>query len=362
MNNKLTVDARMLRNSGIGVYLESLIKLMPVNSEYLYLVTPSDKPFFEERGLQYRIFDEKIYSIAEQVKYRSIISKTDLFWSPHYNVPIFPVKAKYRIVTIHDAYHLANLKSLSLKQRLYAKILMQRAVKGSDKIITVSDFSKEEISKFTGCNKKKIHVIHNGTEQRAFHSNLDILRVKYLLPDKYFLFVGNVKPHKNLKVLCHAFLRLPISIQNDFKIVIVGKKDGFITGDEEIKALINNNSVLLKSIIFTGFVDSADMSSIYHYAEMFIFPSLYEGFGLPPLEAMVNSTPTICSNAASIPEICGDATLYFDPDSPESLSLKILEVLKNKDKRQNLVELGKKRVLKFTWEESLAKHLALFNL
>ena len=306
-------------------------------------------------------FNAPIYSVAEQRQYRKIIGTTDIFWSPHYNVPLAGVMASKKVVTIHDVYHLAFFKQLSLKQRIYAKMIMDNAVKKSDVIITVSDFSKSEIIKYTGCDSAKLNVIYNGVEEYSKPAGSAAVVTKYKLPQRYILFVGNVKPHKNLKTLIKSYLLLGEVQQADFKVLIVGKKEGFLTGDHELMNWVNGDSRLKDSIIFTGFVNDADLSTIYANAFLLVFPSAYEGFGLPPLEAMANGCPVIASDASSIPEVCGNAAIYFPAFDETQLSLKISELLTNEFKRAEAIKRGYERVKLFRWENSAGKHIKLFE-
>jgi len=358
-NIKLLIDARMLMSSGIGVYLQELLDYLKNLRGIHCLINDKDVFFFKERAIPFTSFNENIYSISEQLKYPFKIPKADVFWSPHYNTPLLPIKCDRRIVTIHDVYHLATASQAGIKQKVYANLLMYNSTKRSEKIITVSEFSKQEIVKYTGCNPDKISVIHNGVCQ--VKNERLLLDEKYNLPKKYLLFVGNVKPHKNLITLCLAYLQLPAKLQSDFKIVIVGKKEGFINGDNDLINLIKNEPKLYENVVFTGYVDAEDMDAIYKKASIFVFPSLYEGFGLPPLEAMGNGTPVICSDIPPLKEVCGNAVLYFDAKDPKDLADKIIR-MNDQNIASNYIELGIKRASKFTWRASYDKHLEVFNL
>jgi glycosyltransferase involved in cell wall biosynthesis len=281
-------------------------------------------------------------------------------------VPLLPIKAKKRLVTIHDVYHLAHFHALSLKQKLYAKVMMQAAVRNSDHIITVSTFSKGEIVRYTGIRPDKITVIHNGIDHNLFRpvSDNDLkraVRQKYDLPDKFLLFVGNVKPHKNLITLINAFDRIRDQLPGH-SLLIVGKKEGFITGDASLYDRIRQSPELEERISFTGFVDNEDLPVIYNLADLFVFPSLYEGFGLPPLEAMACACPVLVSNRASMPEACGDAADYINPEDPGSISEAIFNSLNmNEIEKENKIKKGVERAKTFTWEQSLQKHIELIR-
>ncbi|MGY3211542.1 glycosyltransferase family 4 protein [Mucilaginibacter sp. HD30] len=353
-------DIRMINSSGIGTYIRALLPAICQQFKTTLLTNDPDVLTGINNNFEILNFEAPIYSIKEQIKYITL-PPVDILFSPHYNSPILPVRAKKRVVTIHDVYHLAYYSQLSYTQKLYANLAINRSVKLSDRIITVSDFSKTEIIKYTGCSPEKISVIHNGVKQLTTLRPLNHVRKKYGLPDKYLLYVGNVKPHKNLKIFLDAYLLLVNSIKDEYKIVIAGKKDGFITGDNSLFDFIDTNSELKHNVIFTGYVEDNDMDTLYSAASLLVFPSFYEGFGLPPLEAMLNNCPVISSNAASLPEVCGDAAIFFEPFDKEDLAFKIMKVLRNGRLRRDLVSKGALRVKKFAWEVSAQKHLQLLK-
>ena len=356
----LTIDARMIHHSGIGVYLKNIIHEISSNCNITLLGDPS---ILQELGGNISIvpFKANIYSIAEQIGYTKVIPKSDIFWSPHYNVPLLNIKSKKRIATIHDTYHLAYYNTLNIKQKLYASVVMKNAVKASDAVVTVSDFSKREIIKYTGCEASKLHTIHNGVKQNPTLKSLTELKNKYKLPNHYILYVGNVKPHKNLKTLLRAYLLLHEEHRRQFKIVIVGKKDGFIIEDTELMNWIADDTHLSTNIIFTGYVADEDMDTIYANASAFVFPSLYEGFGLPPLEAMLNRCATVVSQIDSLTEVCGDAALYFPPMDENFLARQLTAVLTNQNLKKHLIYKGAGRIELFNWKQSADQHLKVFN-
>lgn len=362
MNRKLhiVVDARMIDASGIGVYLRNILDNVVDVHEVTLLGNP-------DKLAQYRLkaeiipFLSKIYSIKEQLQLPKIIPACNLFWSPHYNVPLLPVKAQKRIVTIHDVFHLAFAKQLSLAQRVYAKVVINAAVKLSKHILTVSEFSRTELIQYTGCEASKVSVIYNGVNHTRQYQSFEMVCHKYQLPVSYILYVGNVKPHKNLKKLLEAYLLLNSVIREKYKVVIVGKKDGFITGDQALFNWVEHEPLLADNIIFTGFVDDADMDTIYHNASLFVFPSIYEGFGLPPLEAMENGCPVVTSNIGPMPEICDNAAICFDPLDTLEISKKIDEVLTNDPLANQLRNKGKARSNMFHWDRSAQQHLKIFD-
>lgn len=343
---KIVIDVRMINHSGIGQYLQNLIPLLCDDNLFILL---GDKNVIRGFSWADKVeiihFNCPILSIQEQFLLPLAIPQCDIFWSPQYNVPLLPIRAKKRLLTIHDVFQLAFFDTLSLPQKIYARTVINLAVRLSDKVLTVSDFSKSEITRFTGVNPQKVQVIYNGIDRELFihcenKKTLDEVSAKYKLPSKFILYVGNVKPHKNLNRLVKAVKE----IWEEYKLVIVGKKDGFITGDKEFYEMINNEKDIKEHIIFTGIVDRKDLPVIYSLATLLTFPSLYEGFGFPPIEAMACGCPCVVSNTASIPEVCGDAAYYVDPYDIEDITKGIAKVLGDNDLRNNLRQKGNNRV------------------
>lgn len=344
----LVVDARMINSSGIGTYLENVLLRLISERPNFNITLIGEKEVLEKRlpGVEIIDFRSSIYGLREQIDFMRIIPKNyELFWSPHYNIPIF-IKKKL-LVTVHDFFHLDMPNYVpGIEKKLYAKFMFKMVAKKANKIITVSNFSKEQ-SRLHLRRDSNVCVIYNGVDHQWFDLDKETKRVK-----PYILFVGNVKPHKNLKNLIKAYELLKNDIEED--LVIVGKKEGFITGDSYIS---NLNSDLLSRITFTGYVDDNELKTWVSNATALVFPSIYEGFGLPPLEAMACGTPVITSNSASLPEVCSNAAVYFDPYNIENIASKIKNTLLNEKLLKVLSVKGREQAMKFTWEESMRKHL-----
>ncbi len=342
----------MINSSGVGTYLKNLLPLIIGNSSNIKFLLIgnetelSDTKLFNFTNVDILPIDISIYSIKEQIILPFMIpKKTDLYWSPHYNIPIL-FKGKL-LVTIHDLYYLSILQSgFNWIKSRYARYFLNLILKRANKIISVSKFTKNEYIKYFGHenNYKKIIPIHNGIEKK------NILNDNNPLNKPYLLTVGNVKPNKNLSRLVDAFNKIMDKIPNE--LVLVGKKSGFISGDEEVIKKVNSFG---QRIRMTGFVDDNELQNYYQHAEAFIFPSIYEGFGFPPLEAMATGTPVIASNAASIPEVCGDAALYFNPYDINDMANKIFQMVKNNDMKKEYINKGINQVKKYSWEKTAKK-------
>ena len=347
---KLIIDFRMHKASGIGTYIKSLLPYLVEKFDVILLGSRAEiQDYAWSKSVKILECKSKIYSIKEQLELPLKIPKCDIFWSPHYNIPILPIRTKFRIVTIHDVFHLAFYDTLNFIQKIYAKTLFNQALSRSDIVLSVSNFSRSEILKYAKTDKN-IFVVPNAIDERRFNCHCDSNALEtvardYSLPKDFVLFVGNVKPHKNLKNLLFALEKTNLNL------VIVGKKDGFITGDSVISEIIQTKN-LGDRIFFTGYVKDTDISAIYNLSKLFVFPSLYEGFGIPPLEAQACGCAVVCSNAASLPEVCGDSVVYFDPNDIEDMRNKIQTVLNDKNLQNELRAKGFENVKRFSWERS----------
>jgi glycosyltransferase involved in cell wall biosynthesis len=350
MKSDIVLDARMINHSGIGTYIKSMIPTLIENFNTTLL---GNNKTLEKFSWISKINSVEvaspIYSLTEQIELPKKIPSCRLFISPHYNIPVLKIKAVKRAIIIHDVNHLANVNNLSLKKKIYARFMINRAVKVSNKIITVSRFSKNEIIKYTGL--KDISIIYCGLNSNEIKNKTDNesnkkVREKYNLPEEYFLFVGSIKPHKNISIVIEAIKSLSESYP-EIKLVTVGIERGQLLSNLEKL----NSLSLIEKITIIKYAEDDEMPSLYSEAKCLIFPSIYEGFGLPPLEAMICGCPVIASNAASIPEVCGNAVLYFNPYNATELKKNIELVIKNKFLNEDLIRKGYENIKKFDMEK-----------
>ena len=342
----------MINASGIGTYLKNLIPLIISNFPNIkFTLLGKETELFELElnkfvNVDFIPFDIPIYTINEQVVVPSLIPKnTNLYWSPHYNIPVL-YNGKL-LVTIHDINHIALPQGRNdwLKKK-YAKYLLNMIMKKADKIVTVSKFTKNEILEYFGQNNlcDKIVTIHNGLAKIIFNRGDKPHNKPYLL------YVGNIKPHKNLSRLLDAFKQIMHKVPHD--LILVGKKSGFITGDKHvIKKVVSFGH----RVILTDFLPDNKLWNFLFHADIFVFPSLYEGFGFPPLEAMAVGTPVVASNISSIPEVCGNSALYFNPYNIDDMADKILQMIKDSGLKKEYIFLGSEQVKKYEWEISAEK-------
>jgi len=345
----ITIDLRMINSSGIGTYGRNLVPLVIAalpRHDFTLLARSSELdayPWATANNISIIDMSSPVYTVSEQFELvRKIPKETVLFWSPHYNIPV--LYRRKLLVTIHDAFHLAMPEYTGgLLKRVYAKLMFAAVVKKAKAILCVSRFTAVELTRLTGISAEKLSVILLGANESWYH----IKKLQRPESKPYLLYVGNVKPHKNLSSLVAAFEMIADVIPHD--LLIVGKKDDLITADKDVEY---RASGLGNRVRFTGLVEEELLQQYFVHADALVFPSLYEGFGLPPLEAMACGCPVIVSNSASLPEVCGDAVIYCNPEDPSDIAEKIrLVVLDENNLRETMRQNGIEQAKKFTWEK-----------
>jgi glycosyltransferase involved in cell wall biosynthesis len=234
---------------------------------------------------------------------------------------------------------------------------LSRTLKNVDMIITVSKSTKKDVIKCLKFPEEKIKVIYNGVDERfkPLKNYNDVLH-KYNINPPYILYIGTLEPRKNIPALIKAFYKLKKrGIRH--KLVIVGKKGWKY---KQIFRVVEDLN-LRRDVVFTGYVSYNDLPKFYSAADLFVYPSLYEGFGLPPLEAMACGCPVITSNVSSLPEVVGDAGFIVDPSDIGGLSRTIKELLANDSLRENVIRKGLKRIKEFSWEKTAKESLKVYK-
>jgi len=259
------------------------------------------------------------------------------------------------VVTIHDCIHLMFPQYLpSRAAYAYARATMWSAAKRSACILTVSESSKRDILHFFNVPADKVVVIYNAIDERFSipPSEDDVARVRerYQLDQRFVLYVGNIKPHKNLVRLIEAFDELRGRF-DDLKLLIIGDE---ISKLPALRRAVHRNK-LHKFVRFLGYLKDDTLTVLYRLASVFVFPSLYEGFGLPPLEAMASGTPVVTSNVSSLPEVTGDAAVLVDPYDVDSIADGMRRILDDPRLAEELRIKGLKRAREFSWERSVEK-------
>ena len=345
----LIINSRFLTQNITGVQrfaIEISRQLKSVLGDKVIFVSPNTiihKDLAKE--LDVKIIGTKTGHLWEQIDLPKYLKSIDspLLLNLANTAPLF---YKNQIITIHDLAFLQHPIWFSKKFYMYYRFLIPKIAKNGKKIITVSNFSKKEIISLLGIDEKKIEVIYNGISCN-FNYNPTIHKKNYILA------VSSLDPRKNFKNLILSFEK--INLKN-YRLVIVGSENK-VFSNAEIKNLMKK----IQNVEFTGYVSDNKLVKLYQEAKIFVYPSLYEGFGIPPLEAMASGTPVISSNVASLPEVCGDAVYYVNPYDVNDIAKGIETVLKDEKLQKELVQRGLERVKLFNWEKSANKLIKIIE-
>lgn len=365
---RIGIDARMygpkVGGGGLGRYVEQLItelQKQKTKDRFLVFVKPENAKDcrLPNAAFKKRILNIHWYTLKEQLFLGKTIDKEnlDLIHFPHWNVPL-NIKTPF-IVTIHDLILLEEPRSArattrnplvyALKYAVYKRVL-KHALSKSRAIIAVSEYTRDAILRFfPKTPAEKIHVIHEGVTALPQGSSSSPSAPSA----PYFLYVGNAYPHKNLESLLHAFSFFA-KLHPKVKLVLAGRKDVFY---ERLQKELDEIDVPASQVIFRMNPSDAELRALYEGASLYLFPSRSEGFGLPPLEAMSLGVPVAAANTTSLPEILGDAALYFHPDDIEEMVEVMEKALNSKTLRAKLSEKGKVQAKRYSWSR-MAKETA----
>jgi glycosyltransferase involved in cell wall biosynthesis len=269
------------------------------------------------------------------------------------------------VLTIHDISFNFFPQFIKKSDLFFLKTLIPRSLKMAAKIIAVSDFTKSEVEKYYKIPNKKIAAIHNGVDFELFnqfvsHEKSEEVRKKYNLPEKFIFYIGTLQPRKNIPVLVEALniLHEKYSL-NNIKLVIAGNRKAHNFDPKIDEATKKYNLEIC--VIFPGWIDEEDKPALYKLASCFVFPSLYEGFGIPIVEAMAAGTPVVSSDKSCLPEIGKNGTIYANPNNPEEFAKKIHEILSDENLRNNFVKKGKEAAKGYTWQKNAERILEVYR-
>lgn len=369
---KIAFDGRTIsgNKTGVGVYTDNLLKgLAAIDKGNTYNVFVLDMPSYASPQ-NFRFIKTNVShkshprgELWESVflPYFFIKEDIDVFHSPTFHLPLFTGRVK-KIVTMHDLITLKFPQTYPQSFASYARWMMKMAVRVADAIIVPSKSTREDVLKIFSAEESKIYVIPEAVKEGLHpvddETYLSGIKGRYNLPDDFILFVSTIEPRKNLECLIRAYFEIRKGgIRH--KLVICGGK-GWLKEYEKIIKIITE-LCMEEDIFFTGYVPDEDMAGIYSLAALFVYPSFYEGFGLPPLEAMACGCPVIASNASSIPEVVGEAGILIDPSDIQGLSYAICRVLGNEDIKIHMKMAGIERACQFSWTKVAADTLEVYK-
>lgn len=367
MKPKIVIDALSLLAplTGVGRYTFEVSKAVTDSKkfdiEYFYgyfskiLTTPKNSTKVKSLH-SFIVKNEKIKKVVRAIVFELsglFCKKYDLYWQPNF-IPNKNIKAKKIITTVHDFSWELYPQFQPLERVEYFKNNFYKMIQKSDYIITGSFFSKEEILQRLDFKEERIKVIYHGINHDIFKV-YDDLTLDMELPKKFIFSVGSIEPRKNLLGLLRAYAALPQDLKNEYKLVLAGFKGW---ENDLVMELIEKNA---NHIVYLGFVDDVKLAKIYNLASLFVYASFYEGFGLPPLEAMACGTPVVCSSASSLSEVGGDSVVYCDPHDEESIKEKMELLLRDENLREKMAQKGLQRASCFSWEKSAFEHIEVFK-
>ena len=367
MTIRILVDCTFIvpgKNRGTQTYVDALLVEMnnSPQAEIVCLTTAANHAHYSgELGLDcYQVkiagSNRLIRVVAQQLFSWYFVRRTacDVLFCPGYLSPVFIKSAC--VVTIHDMAYRDIPYSVSWINRLIYRIIIPLSAHRADKIIAVSDFSKSRILHWLNLDPNSVHSVHEGPLHGVESEEVswEALKREYAISEDVFLSVSRGVAHKNILLLIKAFLIFARRVKSFAgSLVLIGHD-----GTDEMRSLLAESDIGNR-VVFTGFVSEAVKRAFLQRSGFYVFPSHYEGFGLPVLEAQSCGLPLICSNAASLPEIAGDGALYFDPHSVDDLAAKLSEVYENGSTCDRLIESGYENVKRFTWSRAAAETIGV---
>lgn len=370
---QIGIDARYITKykSGVGFYTQNLLESLGVidsMNQYYYLTTQRSIPHLKLNGNNFILmhtyisFENHIFGDFWQNLYlplRLAALNIDVFHGPAVFLPLVKLGFK-TVVTIHDLVSFLFPQTVPRKYSLYMQLMTRLSARFADGIIASSESTRQDLSKHLRIHPEKIKVIHLAVDEsfKRVEDREQIQKIleKYKIDSEFVLFIGNLEPRKNLTRLFEAFA-IAYSKISSYKLVVAGTRGWLYSDIFETVARLN----LSDKIIFTGYIDAEDLPALYSAAQVFVLPSLYEGFGLPILEAMSCGAPVITSNMGSIPEVAGDSAILVDPYDIKAIAESLLEVFSNRQLREEMMEKGLRRAKNFSWARVAEETLGVYN-
>jgi glycosyltransferase involved in cell wall biosynthesis len=374
---KIGIDVRPLLESkagGISVYTEKIIKnILQIDTQNEYLLfsnsykgsTENIENKFEGSNSKLHPFNypnkflNASFRFLDKPKIDKMIGGVDIFFAPNINFLALSSNLK-KVITLHDLSFLLYPKFYSTKGRFWHKAVNVKKLVGQfDKIIAVSEHTRNDVMEILNVNGDKVERIYPGVDSQFYNSiseeKKSSIHDKYNLPQNYILSLAALEPRKNIEMVIDAFEKFKYN--SDIHLVLVGAEQG---SEQQIKRMVLDKK-LEKRVHILGYIPTEDKPTLYQLAKCFVYPSFYEGFGFPPLEAMSCGTPVIASYSSSLSEICESSAILIDPHNIEELVEAFGQVLNSTEYAEELSQMGRRQATKFSWENSAKETLKLFQ-
>jgi glycosyltransferase involved in cell wall biosynthesis len=375
----IAIDGRTIvrQRTGIGVYAERLVRsLLTIDRKNAYtLFMAQDDPSLQAPNLTKVLLPGSTTigpnRIWENLVLPRFLSRhaVDIYFSPGYLLPFVyrsrlargSKRGPLLVVTIHDLVSYHYPETFTRKMRVWQKLFVRNAVRVADCVLTISEATKRDLHHFYQIPDDIVKVGYLTVDKRFQPTTdsalLERVQTAYELPAKFILYVGTLEPRKNVGRLAAAYARLPEQLREEYGLVLAGRPGWYF---EEIKREITALG-LRDQIRILGYVSLSDLPTLYTLASVFAYPSLYEGFGIPPLEAMACGTPVICSRSSSLPEVIGDAGILVDPLNVDEISTQLQRLLQDENLRSILSGAGMRRAQLFDADVKAAEVLQIFE-
>ena len=371
---RIALDIRRMTEFGIGTYTRNVVRALgrlDRNTKYFLIGSPEKVKEIGSLPANFHTVPllEADTTTKGYFEFRTILKRLDvdlvhiphLFWMPR------SLPCPY-VMTVHDVLeHMSRSKGHSGLRRSIHYQLTRRVLMGASRIFAVSQFSKSEVEKLFGISSHKIEVVYNAIDERFLHGHTNdadrqLIAERYLVTYPFLLYAGRISPHKNLVRIIEAFSALKGELEKegrlpDLKLIIIGDD---LSGHPDLRRTVIRSGVN-NDVRFFGFVPIDILRIFYDLAVAFIFPSLYEGFGLPPLEAMAHGTPVVTSNTSSLPEVVGKAAVLVNPENVFEIMRATHRVLVDPALREKLKLRGYERAKHFSWEDSARRILKIYK-
>jgi glycosyltransferase involved in cell wall biosynthesis len=375
---KVAIDIRRMTEFGIGTYIRNVVRTLArldLNSQYFLIGSPAKvaecgslPPNFQSVELM-----GKDDSLKGNLEFRAIVRRLQcdvvhiphLFWIPR------GLSCPY-VLTVHDLLeHMYGSRHASTLRRSLHFYLTRRVLRKAARVIAVSQFTKSEIEKLLAIPDNRIEVVYNAIDERFLHGHAsaadrELIAQRYLVNYPFILYAGAIRPHKNVVRIIEAFSALKSELLKetqkeqqflDLKLIIIGDD---LSSHPRVRRTVVRSGVQ-NDVRFLGFVPIDVLRIFYDVAKVFVFPSLYEGFGLPPLEAMAHGTPVVTSNTSSLPEVAGNAALLVNPENVFEIRRGLQRVLLDATLRERMKKLGYEQAQRFSWTTSVSRILEIYR-